>query len=41
MVEREVELVIDRRLKRQGMRWKREDADWDDPANQPYQAQAA
>jgi len=27
MVEREVELVINRRMKRQGMRWKRENAD--------------
>jgi hypothetical protein len=54
MVEREVELVINRRMKRQGMRWKRENAgavaalrtstinaDWDDPNNQPPQAQAA
>ena len=54
MGEREVELVINRRLKRQGMRWRRKNAgavaalrtstinaDWDDPTNQPYQAQAA
>jgi hypothetical protein len=27
MVEREVALVINRRMKRQGMRWRRENAD--------------